>query len=112
MSPAPAKNLPSRVLDIVFGKKLEGRAAERARAERPPQCVERIIGALYLAWFLLFILWGIGKLGWVPEPRETFTTWWLIPINGYGVVVQWIGYGVDRYYRAKARRASKSVALQ
>lgn len=112
MSPAPAKNLLSRVPDIVFGKRLEGTAAERARAERPPQWVRRIIGGLYIAWFLLFILWELGKLGWFPEPRETFAMWWLIPINGYGVFVQWISYRVDRYYRTKAHRASKAVVAQ
>jgi hypothetical protein len=104
--------LATRVLDVLFGKTSSESEKARILVERPPPWAGRIISALYLVWFLLFSLWGFGKLGWLPEDRETFTIWWLIAINGYGVVVQWISHGVDRHYRTKARRMLKSAAAE
>lgn len=107
MTNARPPSFISGIARFLFGEKT---ARADAPAEQPPRWARRVILSLYLVWFLLFTLWGFGKLGWLAEPRETFNMGWLIAINGYGVAVQWVSLGVDRYYRTKARRALKSAA--
>ncbi len=109
MTNARPPSFISGIAKFLFGEK---KARADAPAEQPPRWARRVILSLYLVWFLLFTLWGFGRLGWLAEPRETFTIGWLLALNVYGVVVQWLSYGLDRHYGTKARRALKSAAAE
>jgi hypothetical protein len=112
MPPTSAKNLFGRVLDVVFGKKLEGEDDVRARAAAwAPQWARTAFlglqtGSILVAFALLFWSWG-----WMPFTDSRIDSLWALAALGLnaasGTAWEWMTRRQER--RAKAGRAAKAT---
>ncbi len=111
MPPDPAKNLLDRFLDVVFGKKLEGYDADRARAEWAPQWARTgyfvLSGAsIFLAFAILAWSWG-----WLPFMDSRVDSIWAAAALGVNMLLreawQWLTRRHER--RAKSRAPSQAA---
>jgi hypothetical protein len=107
MTPATRPSLKDRMLDVIFGRRLEGSALEHFRAEQPPKWIRRILLLSFLLWIGMLAYWGIGKLGWLPDrfvkppPHSAIST--------SGIVWSLALFGVREYFRKRAARASRGA---
>ena len=109
MPPAPATNLPGRVLDVIFGKKLEGEDAERALAERPPKWACTVYGALLWASFLVAFALLAWDWGWIPFVDSRIDTIWTAVALGANALLRLVWEQVTHRYE---RRAKAGCALK
>ena len=110
MPPTSANNLFGRVLDIVFGKKLEVED-ERARAAWAPQWARTVLlilqtGSILVAFTLLFWSWG-----WIPFTDSRVDSIWALAALGLNAILgsawEWMTRRHER--RAMAGRATKAT---
>lgn len=105
---SPARpSLKDRIIDVIFGERLEGEALERFRAEQPPKWIQGTLLLLFLLWMGVLAYWCIWKLGWLPAPflnPPAFST-----ISASGVVWSLVQFGVREYFRKRAARASRGA---
>lgn len=109
MPPTPAKNLLDRVLDVVFGKKLEGEEAERARAlaARLPRWASTIYFFLLWASVLLAGALLAWHWGWIPFLDSRIDSIWSVAAVGVNVVLR---LAWEQISSRHARRAEASVS--
>ena len=114
MATHPPTNLAGRFLDVVFGKKLEGEEAARARGEGLPSWARRIYGVLLWSSFLGAVALFMWSKGWLPFVDTKIDSVWALAALGLNALLrsecEWITRRHDR--RAKAGRAMKAPSLQ
>lgn len=114
MTPSPSPSIASRVLDIVFGKKLEGEEAERALAERPPQWASTVY--LVLSGALVFLAFALlaWSSGWIPFIESRIDSIWAGAALGGNVLLGEAWRWIPRRYvrRVKTGLSSKAAFLE
>ena len=66
MQTHPSTNPLGRVLDVIFGERLRGEDAERAREEGPPRAVRVAYDILHLGSVLSVVVLFLWSRGWLP----------------------------------------------
>lgn len=104
-------SLADRVLDIVFGKKLEGEAAAQACGDALPRWARRTYAVATWTIFLAALALFLWSQGWLPLVHTTIDSIWAGAALGANALVQsgwaWLARRQER--RAKARRARLSL---
>ena len=101
-------------MDLIFGKRLEGEAAERARAEAPPPWAQNVYSVLLLASVLAVtgvFLWGQG---WLPFTDSRISRDWFWLAFGGNLILRFGWEWVTGHYRrgARADAASRAASHQ
>ena len=114
MPPAQAKNMLDRVLDIIFGKKLEGEDADRARVAGPPQWMRTAYLFLHTGSILVALVLLIWSWGWIPFNDSPIDSIWGLAALGVGALLGWGWERITQRYEreAKAGRATKAAFLE
>jgi hypothetical protein len=100
----PSKNSLSRVLDVIFGARLQGEDAERARAERPPRSVRAAYDILHLGSFLSVVVLFLWSHGWLPFVESQGESIWFWYAFGLNVLLRFGWDQLTAYYRRRANR--------
>ena len=98
----PSTNLFGRVLDVIFGARLDGEDDERARADGPPRAVRVVYDILHLASALSVLVLLLWTQGWLPFVGSRGESIWFWHALGLNVLIR---LGWDRltaYYRKRA----------
>ena len=116
MPPTQAKNLLDRVLDIIFGKKLEGEDAEllRARAQHLPKWASTVYLALLWTTFLGATALLAWHWGWIPFLESRIESIWSLAALGGNALIRmaWEQITSRAERRAKTGLSSKSAFLE
>ena len=110
MTPSPSPSITSRVLDIVFGKRVTPEEQALAIAARPPRNVQMpydILLGLSVFLVLLTFLWSYG---WLPLVDSRLSMNWFFLALGFNLLLRFAGEEIAKRYmrRAKANLAEDS----
>ena len=111
MPPTQAKNLLDRVLDVIFGKKLEGEDAERPKLDGPPQWMRTVYLFLHTGSILVALILVIWSWGWIPFNDSPIDSIWGLAALGAGALLGWGWEWIVKRHerRAKAGRATRAA---
>jgi len=101
MTPSPSPSITSRVLDWLFGKRLEGEERVRLDEERPPKPVRVAFLVAFAVVIVAAVLSLTDKRGWAdvwPDGLPHFGLLWI------AVALTWAYSGVHSHYRLRTRR--------
>jgi hypothetical protein len=114
MTSATRPNFLSRVLDIVFGKRLTPEEKRLAEVVGPPRAMRRAFDVLIGMSFLCLFILMFSKWGWLPiVGRQIGSDWfWIALLVNLLIRLGWEQIAEFYKRRAKAGEASKAALLK
>lgn len=107
MSSQSQPSITTRILDALFGERLTGVEAGRARAAQPLRWVEWIFVVLFAAWLCLFAFWGFRALGWLPVVMSDFEWPSLLWVSGLGLAMTLSREEISKHYQRRAKQTAE-----